>query len=561
MTLLGRPLRWPVLAVAAALLVAAVLVYAVRSDGSGPGYRLATATTGDVEQVIAVGGTVDAARRADLAFATGGTVAGVAVAQGQKVKAGQVVATLDTTSLRATVIDAEATLAKAKAQLASDRSAQTQAVTTASSSSGTKPSSGKPSSGKPATGTPSTSGQGAGGTAVLATLRKQQAAVLSAQSAASKAIAAAKQALQAQTQACADAVTAAATDDDSGDGSGDQSAAAGADDAMDACNAALDEVRDRQDDVSSAQDTLAGALDDLASTLTKALGTVAASQGTSASTGQGTGQSAGTTETGATTGSAASNSPQQSGMGRTVTAATLASDQAAIDQAAADLVEAKQALSRATLRSTRPGRVAAVQVATGDSVSAGDTVAVVVGGKAVTVTASVSESQVGRIRAGQAVRVTTPGSDAAATGTVTAVGLVGDSSSGSATYPVTIVVESPEIPLPAGSRAMVAITVGTAEDVVTVPVSAVRRTGESAVVRVERNGAIADQRVTLGAVGATRVAVTEGVSAGDRVVLADLGQSITGASDTLDSRPGFAGGPGGGAFPGGMPPGMQRGGR
>ncbi len=555
MTLLGRPLRWPVVAVAAASVVVAVLVYAVRSDGSGRGYRLAPATTGVVEQVISVGGTVDAARRADLSFATDGTVVKVAVTQGERVKAGQVVARLDTTSLRATVIDAEATLAKAKAQLASDRSAQAQAVTTAtqpaSSPADTKPSSGS--------GKPSSDGQGAGNTAVLATLKRQQAAVLSAQSAASKAIAAAKQALQAQTRACADATAAATagsgaavTADSEADG---ESATAEAGDAMDACTAALDEVRDRQDDVASAQETLAGGLDALAAILTKALGTVAASQETSGSPGQ----SPGTTKSDAAAGAAASTASQSNRASRTVTAATLASDQASIDQAEADLVEAEQALSRATLRATRSGRVAAVDVAKGDSVSAGDTVAVVVGGKAVTVTASVDESQIGEIEAGQAARVSTPGNDASATGTVTAVGMVGDSSSGITTYPVTVLVEDPEILLPTGSRAMLAITIGMAQDVVTVPVSAVTRDGASAVVRIEKDGAASSRRVALGVVGATSVAVTEGLSAGDQVILADIDQTITGASTTLDNRPGF-GGPGAVSFSGGGAlPSLQRG--
>jgi len=225
-----------------------------------------------------------------------------------------------------------------------------------------------------------------------------------------------------------------------------------------------------------------------------------------------------------------------------VTAARLAADQASIDQAAAGLVEAKQALKRATLTATRSGRIASVGVAVGDSVSAGDAVAVVVGGRAVTVTGAVTATQVGQVAVGQSVRVTTPGSDRAATGTVSAVGLVGDASSGSTTYPVTVLVEDPAISLPTGSRAMLAIVVSTAEDVVTVPISAVSRTGGAAVVRVERDGELSAQPVTLGAVGATRVAITEGLSAGATVALADLGRAITDASTSVGNR---FGGPGG----------------
>ena len=61
-------------------------------------------------------------------FGTSGTVAKVSVSAGQRVRPGQVLARLDTTALDANVTEAEATLARAKAQLASDEDAQAEAV-------------------------------------------------------------------------------------------------------------------------------------------------------------------------------------------------------------------------------------------------------------------------------------------------------------------------------------------------------------------------------------------------------------------------------------------------
>ncbi len=222
-----------------------------------------------------------------------------------------------------------------------------------------------------------------------------------------------------------------------------------------------------------------------------------------------------------------------------MSAAQLASDQAAIEQARAELVGARQQLRQAVLRSTRSGKVVALDVAKGDSVSAGDVAAVVVGGRAVTIGTTVPESKIGQVAVGQHVRVNTPGESDTAEGTVTAIGLVADSSSGTASYPVTVTVEDPAIALPTGSQALLAIVVATVHDVVTVPTSAITRRGTGASVRTWDGSKLTNEAVTLGTVGAREVEVTHGLSVGDEVVLADIDQTISGASDTVNDRGGF----------------------
>ena len=128
-----RHLRWPALAVAGVVLAGSGTAYAVSGDDSSTSYRTVPATKGDVEQVLSTSGTVDAARRSDLEFGTSGTVAHVKVAVGDAVKAGQVVATLDTDELDAAVTRARASLATAIAQLEADKDAQADAVATSSS--------------------------------------------------------------------------------------------------------------------------------------------------------------------------------------------------------------------------------------------------------------------------------------------------------------------------------------------------------------------------------------------------------------------------------------------
>ena len=523
-------IRWPVAAVVGVLVVGSGTAYAVTRDGSSAHYRTVLATTADVEQVLSTSGTVDAAHRADLGFGASGTVASVAVAVGDTVRVGQVVARLDATSLAAAVTRARAAVAKALAQLETDRTAQAQAVSDAAATPKPKQ------TGKPTSPTPSGSTSGASA-ATLQQLKDQQDAVLQAQSAATTAIAAAKDALAAQTTACADAYQGQAPA-----GGGDQSTPATGP-ADTACAAALAEVQARQTAVSAAQDDLQQALDTLAGTLSRALASLSGSSNASpnAAPSGAARASSGSARSATSSSTSTSTSTPNGASSGTVSAARLASDQAAIEKAQADLVDARQQLRQAVLRSTRSGRVVSVPVTAGDRVAAGDVGAVVVGGRAVTVVASVAQDKISRVAVGEHVRVTTPGQSGAADGTVSAIGLVADSSSGTPSYAVTVTVEDPAISLPAGSQALLGIVVATAKDVVTVPTSAITRRGTQATVRTWDGRTLTRKTVTLGTVGARQVEITAGLAAGDRVVLADIDQPITGAANSINDRGGFSG--------------------
>ncbi len=67
--------------------------------GDDAHYRTTTVTTGTVDQTIAATGTVASASRDDAAFSVAGTVGKVKVEVGDTVKAGQVLASLDTSDL------------------------------------------------------------------------------------------------------------------------------------------------------------------------------------------------------------------------------------------------------------------------------------------------------------------------------------------------------------------------------------------------------------------------------------------------------------------------------
>lgn len=106
---------------AAAVLVVAGLVVAIVAFGAGAGgveVDVAEATRGDLAVTVNASGKIVPGTKADVFPRTAGTVAEVAVIDGQEVKAGQVLAVLDTGSLELTVEQARAGVAGAQAQLA-----------------------------------------------------------------------------------------------------------------------------------------------------------------------------------------------------------------------------------------------------------------------------------------------------------------------------------------------------------------------------------------------------------------------------------------------------------
>ena len=96
-----------------------------RDSGGGgasnlPTEQIVEATVGTIAKTVTAQGVVAAADSDDLSFASSGTVTAVNVKAGQKVAAGDVLATLDSPALRQAVADAQARLASAKATLADD---------------------------------------------------------------------------------------------------------------------------------------------------------------------------------------------------------------------------------------------------------------------------------------------------------------------------------------------------------------------------------------------------------------------------------------------------------
>lgn len=266
-------------------------------------------------------------------------------------------------------------------------------------------------------------------------------------------------------------------------------------------------------------------------------------------------------------------------------------DSAALTAAQAQLAVAQRNLGQATLTAPFAGTVAAVNVTAGQQVSAGGSSSsssgssagsgtgsggagaagggasagsgssgsssssgagadvVVISTGSFVVNATVDDTEVAKLENGQTAEVTPTGATKPVAATVTSVGLVATSSSGVATYPVTLSVSGDTSSLHAGASAQVSIVISQVDDAVLVPASAVHGTGADATVLVATGGKQTATHVTVGATDGTRTQILTGITAGTQVVV----PTGTPGATTGRGGGGFGGfgGGGGGGFRGG----------
>ncbi|MFT4164894.1 MAG: HlyD family efflux transporter periplasmic adaptor subunit [Microlunatus sp.] len=232
------------------------------------------------------------------------------------------------------------------------------------------------------------------------------------------------------------------------------------------------------------------------------------------------------------------------------------------------LTQAELDLDHATLTAPIDGTVSAQPFTKGESMSTSDAIEIV-GAGAIQLSIDVSEDAIGSVKVGQQASVSpSPGTSYSAK--VTAISLLpSDSTSSSATYPVTVTIKAAtakkySATLASGVSATATITVASAEDAVLVPVSAVRPTGDGAgTVTVVAGSKATTQRVQLGVMDATRVQITDGLAAGATVSLADTTEALPTTSTTTSGnrqRSGSSLTGGGGLGSGGSGGGSRRGG-
>jgi membrane fusion protein, macrolide-specific efflux system len=379
-----------------------------------PTYQLVAAASSTLRQTVSSTGTIQPANQANLNFAASGEVTSVSVKVGQKVAAGQVLATVNSASLSATVAQAKATQASDNAKVASDE----------------------------ASGSGVTSEQ----------LAADQAAVTAAQN----------------------------------------------------------QVSDAEGALGQAK--LTSPIDGVVASVDLTVGQQVSGSGSSGSGSSGSGSSGGGSGGGSGAGGAGGSGTGSNG-----------------------------ASSGSSSGSGSSGSSSA-QV-------------VVISTDSYVVDATVDDTQVGLVQKGDQAVIVPDGASTPVYGTVSSVGLVASTTSGVASYPVTIAVTGNPGGLHAGASATVTLIVKQLNNVTTVPTTAIHYTSSGAVVYEIENGRQVAHAVTVGMTSGGQSQITSGVSVGTQVVVpaARTGGTTGGTSRGTGTGGGFGGGlGGGGGFGGGL---------
>jgi HlyD family secretion protein len=205
-----------------------------------------------------------------------------------------------------------------------------------------------------------------------------------------------------------------------------------------------------------------------------------------------------------------------------VSAAQLAADQSAVDAANANLVLAQQQLSQARIVSPLTGVVSSVGLTVGQQATAGSTSSAVdvIDPTGHGVTLSVDVTKIPQVKVGDKATVVPDGSSVPLAATVSYVAAAPTSSSSTA-YNVQLAFGANPTTLRDGIQAAVTITTSQAVNALAVPTSAVNHRGALDYVLVPSGASTKAQFITVGSVGAIYTQITGGLTAGQRVVLAN----------------------------------------
>jgi len=213
----------------------------------------------------------------------------------------------------------------------------------------------------------------------------------------------------------------------------------------------------------------------------------------------------------------------------------------AVQTAQIALDQAKLNLTGSQLVAPFDGVVAVVSIQVGQQVSSSAEAVTLVNLSQLEAQVDVSETDLPSIKVGQSVQVTFDAlTGQTFTGTVTNVALVGTTSSGVVNYPVTIALDPTDAAIRPSMTANVSIVVEQRDNVLLVPNRAVKTSGKQKTVTVLQDGKSTQVAVTLGMSGDTQSEVTSGLNEGDVVVIQ---QTTTTSSNQGGPSAGGLGGP------------------
>lgn len=196
---------------------------------------------------------------------------------------------------------------------------------------------------------------------------------------------------------------------------------------------------------------------------------------------------------------------------------------------------AQKKLADATIVSPVKGRVARRHVALGTYVKIGQPIADVVTTDPLKLRGEVAERYAGQVAPGMEVTLRVDAGDRQVTGKIVRVGPAIAASS--RTFPVEAAVANPDGALQPGVFARAEIRLGSDEEVVAVPETAVSNVAGVTKVFVESDGKASERKVTLLRKRGSNALLAGDIAAGDRVILTGIARLFDGAEVQVDGAP------------------------
>jgi multidrug efflux pump subunit AcrA (membrane-fusion protein) len=169
-----------------------------------------------------------------------------------------------------------------------------------------------------------------------------------------------------------------------------------------------------------------------------------------------------------------------------------------------------------------------------------------------TMTVALSESDISKVRVGQAANVTLDALSNVELGAhVTSISTVGTTSSSVVSYNVTLTLDQTDRRVKPGMSASASIITGQAQGV-TVPNDAVSGSGSLATVNLQRDGKTVSQQVVVGVKGDSRTQIISGIKTGAQLVVTTTLPSLGSTSSSGSSSSGTLGSSGRGLAGGGL---------
>lgn len=220
------------------------------------------------------------------------------------------------------------------------------------------------------------------------------------------------------------------------------------------------------------------------------------------------------------------------------------SAQYSVEQKKRALADANETLAKYTITAPFDGTVASVDAEKGDKATTGTAIATVITDNQV-VTVALNEVDIAKVAVGQPATLTFDAiSDLTMTGKVSEVATIGTVSSGVVQYDVTIALDAANSQVKSGMSTSATIITDIAQDVLTVPSAAIKTANDetyyvlvpvTAVTGTSGTGETTQKTVTTGLDDGTNVEVKSGLNDGEQIVVSSAKSTSTSTSTTSSS--------------------------